>query len=365
MIFSKEDWNAMIEDLRGDATLEQCAEEAYSAPLYTVTHKRHVLPEGGTPNDFVSIGPYWWPDPEKADGLPWIRRDGETNPVFYEYDSDVIFNFTSDAGALILGGLANGRVDWLARAVEQLDSFFLNPATRMNPNIKFGQFVPGVASGRCFGIIDVKEVYWLFELVELMPFENGWTKEKLQQLKKWAGELNQWLLTDELGIEENNTFNNHAISYDCMVAALAMFAGDAETARRQLQERSIPRIATQFDPDGSMPLELERTDSKGYSVFALMCFMEAGVLARTVGVDFPQDMLRRALTWLDDNIYSPNWKWRQIVPFSRCSPLLYQFAGMLFNDKSLLAKAKEESVNTWDTMMYWRKKRNVRRASNT
>ncbi|NBY42819.1 MAG: alginate lyase, partial [Verrucomicrobia bacterium] len=34
----------------------------------------------GTPNDFYSNGDYWWPDPKKPDGLPYIQRDGETNP---------------------------------------------------------------------------------------------------------------------------------------------------------------------------------------------------------------------------------------------------------------------------------------------
>ena len=31
-------------------------------------------------NDYLSISRYWWPDETKSDGLPWIRKDGETNP---------------------------------------------------------------------------------------------------------------------------------------------------------------------------------------------------------------------------------------------------------------------------------------------
>src|SRR5438045_3350128 len=37
------------------------------------------LSEGGL-NDFYSNGDYWWPDPAKPDGLPYIQRDGESNP---------------------------------------------------------------------------------------------------------------------------------------------------------------------------------------------------------------------------------------------------------------------------------------------
>jgi hypothetical protein len=34
----------------------------------------------GSIHDYYSNGDYWWPDPETADGLPYIRRDGESNP---------------------------------------------------------------------------------------------------------------------------------------------------------------------------------------------------------------------------------------------------------------------------------------------
>ena len=109
MIYPKEMWHQFFGEVRGNPELERLATEAMATPPYTVTRKQHVLPKGGTPNDFVSIGPYWWPDPEKADGLPWIRRDGEINPVFYEYDSKTIFDFTTDVSLLLIAGLANSR----------------------------------------------------------------------------------------------------------------------------------------------------------------------------------------------------------------------------------------------------------------
>lgn len=30
----------------------------------------------GDPHDYLSLAPYWWPDPDAPDGLPHIRRDG-------------------------------------------------------------------------------------------------------------------------------------------------------------------------------------------------------------------------------------------------------------------------------------------------
>ena len=57
--------------VKADAALKQ-------EPL-TIVNKP-ILPSSGDKHDYMSVGPYWWPDPDKPDGLPYIRRDGEVNP---------------------------------------------------------------------------------------------------------------------------------------------------------------------------------------------------------------------------------------------------------------------------------------------
>src|SRR5712671_3864849 len=45
----------------------------------TIAKYHAKLSEGG-PNDFYSNADYFWPDPTKPDGLPYINRDGKSNP---------------------------------------------------------------------------------------------------------------------------------------------------------------------------------------------------------------------------------------------------------------------------------------------
>jgi len=59
--------------------LIQEADAALPNGRYSVTNKEK-LPPSGDKHDYASYSRYWWPDPNKADGLPYIRRDGETNP---------------------------------------------------------------------------------------------------------------------------------------------------------------------------------------------------------------------------------------------------------------------------------------------
>ena len=66
---------AAIDRLR----IVKAADIALRQEPVTITAFPAKLSEGG-PNDFYSNGDYWWPDPTKSNGLPYVRRDGETNP---------------------------------------------------------------------------------------------------------------------------------------------------------------------------------------------------------------------------------------------------------------------------------------------
>ena len=72
--------------IAGDATrapaLKQLVAEADAAlkfkPVSVV--EKPFTPDSGDKHDYVSLSPYWWPDPNKQDGLPYIQKDGQRNP---------------------------------------------------------------------------------------------------------------------------------------------------------------------------------------------------------------------------------------------------------------------------------------------
>lgn len=61
------------------------ADAALTQGPYSVTDKEK-LPPSGDKHDYASYSRYWWPDPEKPDGLPYIRKDGDTNPASQSLD---------------------------------------------------------------------------------------------------------------------------------------------------------------------------------------------------------------------------------------------------------------------------------------
>jgi hypothetical protein len=79
----------------------------------------------GTPNDFYSNGDYWWPDPAKPDGLPYIQRDGQTNPDNFVAHRMVMRTTKDAVAALAAAYKVSGDDKYVVKAAELLKVFFV------------------------------------------------------------------------------------------------------------------------------------------------------------------------------------------------------------------------------------------------
>ncbi len=268
------------------ASLIKQADEALLAGPFTVMDKK-LIPPSGDKHDYMSVGPYWWPDPSKPNGLPYIRRDGERNPEREgnETDSRSFHTILGVIPTLALGYRETGRAEYAAHAAKLLRIWFLDPATKMNPNLNFGQAVPGRVTGRGTGIIDSAGLLEVTQALTWLEKSDQWSKSDQEGMKKWLADFLEWLQTSDNGREEAAAKNNHGTWYDVQVSALALFTGKQDLARRVIEEAKTKRIAVQIEPDGRQPLELERTNGFSYSLMNLRAFFNLAELGKRVGVD--------------------------------------------------------------------------------
>lgn len=273
-----------------------------SRPI-TIVGKKMLGPTGD-PHDYVSIGPYLWPDPAKPDGLPWITRDGEVNPVFYDTDNPQLERLCRAVPRLAFQAEATDSRAHAERAGQFLRAWFLEPETRMNPHLRFAQKVPGRADGTPTGIIDGTSLIFLADAASRLPLNAEWTAVHLAGLKVWFAQYVDWLLTSDNGRLEGATKNNHGSWYDAQVACLAVFADRPDVARRQVEAATRARIAHQVEPDGRQPEELRRTLSLTYSTYNLLAHACTARIASGFGIDLwnwksaDGRSLRGALQWL-------------------------------------------------------------------
>ena len=265
--------------------LIQDADSALTRGPYTVTSKVH-LPPSGDKHDYMSFGPYWWPDSTRPNGLPYIRRDGMVNPASRtNSDVDRKNAMQESVETLALAWYFTGDQRYADHAARLLRTWFIEPATRMNPHLRYGQAIPGITEGRGIGIIDTRHFGRITDAVALLQTSATWTVNDTRGMWEWMAQYLNWLITSQHGKDEAATRNNHGTWYDVQVIALALFTGDTALARKTAESAKTTRIAAQIDNEGWQAEELARTRSLGYSVMNLDGMTRLAELTRHVGVD--------------------------------------------------------------------------------
>lgn len=272
-----------------ETLLKQADKTLRENQTYSVQSNDHIPPSGDKA-DYYSIGPYWWPDPTKENGLPYINKDGQLNPESRQNtDTKPLANLCQDARLAILAYALTNEESYAAHAAKLLRLFFLEEDSKMNPNLNFAQGVPGLSNGRCFGIIEGMPFAGLVEALPLLRGSASYTSDLESGLVAWFAQYHDWLTSDPLGIEESERENNHAVTYDVQALCIAGFLGRDSWSKAWLTRRSLPRIDQQITPSGGMPRELARTKSWNYTTMNLTHFFELALIAKRHGLDFFQE----------------------------------------------------------------------------
>lgn len=303
------------------------ADEALSRGRISVIDKT-TLPPSGDHHDYWHPAPYWWPNPESPDGLPYVRRDGERVPgtLMYEpdsakYDRTRLQHLFDDSTMLALAWKFTGREVYVAKAVEHLRCFFLDPLTGMSPHLKYAQVRMGHDGNRGWstGLIEMKDLYYYLDAVRLMVESGALGGDELAAFRGWLSKYLRWLLGSFQGTAECRSRNNHGTYYDLQVAAIAAFLDQRELLLQTLQ-RARNRIADQFAADGSQPEELDRTTTAHYCCFNFQGWANLAGIAEKWGYDLwnhePADggSLMKGAEWLLAHAGKP-WPYKQIDAF--------------------------------------------------
>ncbi len=285
-------WNMQtIDNARTTATeaskaLVREADKNLDIKIVTVMDKP-MTPPSGDKHDYMSMGRYWWPNPNTADGLPYIRKDGVVNPEIDKLDRIPLAKFTRSVYSLSLAYYLTGDEKYAAKAVENIRIWFINKNTRMNPNMNFGQTIPGRnnGKGRGEGVLDTYSLVEMLEGVELIKTSKKITRADHDALITWFDTYLNWMLSSEIGQEEQSAANNHGIAFDVQVVRFALFTGKDEIAKKFISEFAEKRIFKQIEPNGAQPLELARTTAFGYSVFNLGHMIDMATMAKSLHMD--------------------------------------------------------------------------------
>ena len=288
------------------------------ANVYSVMDKKQ-LPPSGDKHDYMSRGPYWWPDPNKPDGLPYIKKDGQRNPTYYDIsDSQEINKVEDGALTLALAYYFTHENKYANFASKLIKTWFLNPETRQNPHLNFGQGIPGLNTGRGTGIIETRDLFRVGDAAILIQNTPNWNTKDHEELKKWFSDYLTWMLESPIGKDEADSKNNHGTFYSEQVIAFALFTNRLDIANSEI-EVFKNRMESQLKSDGSQPFELERTKSWSYVNMNLYGYFLIAILAENINISLwnyqisEGKNMKSALDWIVPYLKNEKkWEYEQI-----------------------------------------------------
>jgi hypothetical protein len=332
--------------------LRKNAEISLKRGPYSVMDKKEIPPSGDK-HDYLSYARYWWPNPDTPDGLPYIRHDGRTNKDLLEQgDREIIGQLYDDLETLALAGYLLKDDRYNDHAALLLKTWFLNPTTKMNPHMRYGQAVPGKNEGRGSGIIDTRYFIRVIDSIALLRHANAWSDKDQAALVAWMKQYLKWLRNDPMGKDEASERNNHGTWYDAQVATIAMFVGERELAKQVVEGAKDKRIGRCIQPDGQQPEELGRTKGLHYSTFNLSAMSVLARIGEAVDVDlwhFETDdgrSIRRALDFIFPYMTGEKkWPYEQIeeMDVSPSDMGLFYLAASRYQKPDFLRVLEEDS----------------------
>jgi hypothetical protein len=243
------------------------ANQYLSEKPMTITASQSPRSAGGL-HDFFSEGDYWWPDPNSPGG-PYIQRDGMTNPDNFVEHRRALMRLSVQVPALAAAWKLTKDPRYSKHVALHLRAWFIDPDTRMNPNLQYAQAIHGRFTGRGTGVIDTIHLVEVAQAIEVLQAGKALAPADLKGVKQWFTDYLNWLTTSKNGLEEREAKNNHGTCWLMQVAAFAKLTGNQRLLNYCSDRFKTVLVPNQIAADGSFPQELRRTKPYGYSLFNL------------------------------------------------------------------------------------------------
>jgi hypothetical protein len=238
--------------------------------------------------------------------------------------------------------------------------WFVDAATRMNPNLEHGQAVRGVNDGRGTGLIDTVALIHCVQGLALAEAAGGIDSGVMRGVRGWFADFVQWMMKSAKGLDEKKSGNNHATWWAAQVAAYSSFLDRPALLETALDDYRSYLVPAEIQPDGSCPREEARTNSLSYSCFNLDAFSVLCRVAQVHGTDLWQFAapdgvsLTKACDYLLPFVLHPeSWKHQQISPFKPDGVVFPGLAGSGMASRPLLDTYRQlpHSHGGWNVLI--------------
>ncbi|WRT69496.1 uncharacterized protein IL334_006482 [Kwoniella shivajii] len=161
---------------------------------------------GGGKNQLFTIKPHWW---QNKDGK-WEWRDGQRNPECARPQGQVqLEKFSKTIQLLSLGAAHFSDNELKTTCVKKIENllnvFFLDPETRMEPQVRFSQCHPGEepVKGNDQFVIAIRSIILTDQSLNLI--RDDINVDILKDVENWIKEQLDWVRSSEQGMKAKNS----------------------------------------------------------------------------------------------------------------------------------------------------------------
>jgi hypothetical protein len=264
---------------------------------YSITDNKFDAKQYISPNDYASNATYYWPDETKSDGLPYIEKL-EPNPDKYTTsDRKYIDILINDLLLLTAFYLNKNKNKYARKAIELLRVFFIDSATRMNPNLDYSGYIKYTDSNTIHkniklrgNIIDTNSFCILPDMMiilnDYLSETNNFLDKKVhQQMQLWFRNMASWFMYSEYGIKHSKKENNILSSYYLQLASYIYGSGEIDLAKKILQDNVHRVLSAQIDEDGNQVHEIKRLHPIHYCNFNLDMLSKLLIISKNLDID--------------------------------------------------------------------------------
>lgn len=172
------------------------------------------------------------------------------------------------------------------KAVEAVDTWFIDPKTRMNPHMEYSQvkWNHNITLWKGDGVIEFRGVYFLLDAIRLLQDAGQFTDEQNMAIHEWFAAFLEWLETSDLPIRTMVTSDFYGLNYDLMVASISVFVGDEVKAMNYFYNVNS-RLRAHLDEGHIFKLEKLKTHCEHLTMLALEAWHSMARMAQAMGVD--------------------------------------------------------------------------------
>lgn len=248
--------------------------------------EKTIPPPSSDFHDYLSPEYYCWPKSTESyfpcdvvDGKPYIAAVLFSNES-YIFDHSRRAEFFHRTLNLAFAWFFTGEEQYGRKATKNIESWFLNDKTRMNPNLDFAQWRGEAKFG---SIVDFVDMATLLDCIRLLHMGGMFSAQSMTKMRVWTSEYVEWMNHAVAAGQDYSSSNNHGLIYDLEYVTVASFAKETLGDMLFILDRSKYRVFTQIAENRTMPHEMQRPLCEHYQVFTLQLFHQLARVSKNFG----------------------------------------------------------------------------------